>query len=168
MSNDSVTWSPAYVAIGSNQDNPLQRVREAFGRLDSIDGVRVILQSHIYRSPPLGTIAQPDFYNAVAGVLTTFDPHQLLTALKALEHTLGRAQPIERWGPRVIDFDLILFGQVRLQTDTLVVPHPGTTQRSFVLVPLAEIAPTVSVPGAGRVEQLAAQCDRNSLERIDA
>lgn len=127
----------------------------------------MILTSSIYRSPPLGQIVQPDFYNAVAAVLTTLEPLELLSSLKELERKLGRSQPVERWGPRVIDFDLVMFGQVRMQTETLVLPHPGASQRSFVLVPLLEIAPTVQVPGAGRVEQLAARCDRSGLERID-
>jgi 2-amino-4-hydroxy-6-hydroxymethyldihydropteridine diphosphokinase len=99
--------------------------------------------------------------NAVAGILTQLDAHSLLKALKALEQTQGRELPIVRWGPRLIDFDLLVFGTAKIESDNLVVPHRGVAERSFVLQPLLDVAPDLDVPGLGRVNILAQRvmCD---------
>jgi 2-amino-4-hydroxy-6-hydroxymethyldihydropteridine diphosphokinase len=153
-------WRPAYVALGSNLDDPAIQVERAFAALAGLPGTHLVLRSRAYRSPPLGPADQPDFVNAVAALLTVLEPHALLHELKSLEAALGRAAPSLRWGPRRIDLDLLMHGGARVADDRLTLPHPGIAERAFVLRPWAEIAPDVLVPGLGRVRRL--------LERVDA
>jgi 2-amino-4-hydroxy-6-hydroxymethyldihydropteridine diphosphokinase len=161
-------WIPAYVGLGSNLDDPADRVREACAALEHLPGTRLVVCSPLYRSKPLGPVAQPDFVNAVAGLLTQLEPHVMLRALKRLEQELGRATPVVRWGPRRIDLDLLVHGQSRTDTDDLHLPHPGIAERAFVLVPLADIAPGLVVPQVGRVSTLLRAVDAGTLERIAA
>jgi 2-amino-4-hydroxy-6-hydroxymethyldihydropteridine diphosphokinase len=162
-------WWPAYVGLGSNLDNPASQVQRAFTALASLPHVRVVARSSLYRSPPFGPVEQPDFVNAVAGVLTTLDAPRLLRELKTLEAALGRAAPVVRWGPRQIDLDLLVHGTTRIATEALTVPHPGIVERAFVLQPLAEIAPALDVPGLGRVVTLLARFGNDArAERVDA
>jgi 2-amino-4-hydroxy-6-hydroxymethyldihydropteridine diphosphokinase len=159
-------WMPAYVAIGSNLDSPADRVLQGFSELGRLRHSRLVLRSRLYRSAPLGPQDQPDFVNAAAGLLTSLQPHELLAALKALEASMGRERPIVRWGPRVIDFDLVVFGMQRLSAPDLTVPHPGVPERNFVLYPLLDIAPDLWVPGHGRVRELAARLGSAGLTPI--
>lgn len=161
-------WVPAYVALGSNLDAPLAQVQRAFTALEALPATRLLLRSSCYRSRPFGPVQQPDFVNAAAALLTQLDPHALLHELKALETRLGRAAPVVRWGPRLIDLDLLVHGTTRLQDATLTVPHPGLAERDFVLVPLAELCPSLDVPGVGRVARLLQALAPSTLERIDA
>lgn len=154
---------PAYVGIGSNLDDPPTQVAAAFDGLAGLEGCRLIARSRLYRSTPLGPQDQPEFVNAVAGLLSVLTARELLRALKQLEARLGRAQPIVRWGPRRIDLDLLLLGDVRIAQADLVVPHPGLTRRNFVLYPLRDIAPELVVPGHGRVSALAARAGSDGL-----
>jgi len=147
-------WHPAYIGLGSNLSDPLAQVLKACARLTELPLSRVLLTSPLYRSRPLGTVAQPDFVNAVAGVLTQLDPEALLAALKALEAALGRPPQHERWGPRIIDLDLLSHGRERRSEAALTLPHPGIVERNFVLYPLADIAPDLDLPGLGRVAEL--------------
>lgn len=165
---NATRWIPAYVALGSNLDDPSAQVLRAFDALAGLPGSRLVAKSSLYRSPPLGPVAQPDFVNAVAGLLTTLSPADLLAELKRLEERLGRAQPVVRWGPRRIDLDLLVHGIHRVTEPGLTVPHPGLAERAFVLGPLAEIAPDLDVPDMGRVRALAARLTSSALQRIAA
>jgi 2-amino-4-hydroxy-6-hydroxymethyldihydropteridine diphosphokinase len=147
-------WHPAYIGLGSNLSDPRAQVLKACARLTELPLSRVLLTSPLYRSRPLGTVAQPDFVNAVAGVLTQLDPEALLAALKALEAALGRPPQHERWGSRIIDLDLLSHGRERRSEAALTLPHPGIVERNFVLYPLADIAPDLDLPGLGRVAEL--------------
>ena len=147
-------WHPAYIGLGSNLSDPRAQVLKACARLTELPLSRVLLTSPLYRSRPLGKVAQPDFVNAVAGVLTQVDPEALLAALKALEAALGRPPQHERWGPRIIDLDLLSHGRERRSEAALTLPHPGIVERNFVLYPLADIAPDLDLPGLGRVAEL--------------
>ena len=157
---------PAYVALGSNLDDPRVQVERALAALDGLPETRCVLRSPLYRSRPFGPVVQPDFVNAVAGLLTTLDPAALLEQLQDLEARLGRERPSVRGGPRRIDLDLLVHGDARLAEPGLSLPHPGITERAFVLVPLAEIAPDLEVPGLGRVRELAGRVDSADLERL--
>ena len=159
-------WVPAYVALGSNLDDPRAQVERALAALDDLPDTRCVLRSSLYRTRPFGPVEQPDFVNAVAGVLTLLDPAALLGRLKGLEARLGRAPPVVRWGPRRIDLDLLVHGDARVSQPDLAVPHPGIAERAFVLVPLAEIAPDLEVPGLGRVRTLLGKVDSSQLERL--
>jgi len=164
----STRWIPAYVALGSNLDDPCAQVERAFAALSAVQGARLVARSSLYRSPPFGQVAQPDFINAVAGMLTTIAAGEFLAELKSIEQRLGRAQPSVRWGPRSIDLDLLVHGTTRLAEPGLTLPHAGIAQRAFVLVPLAEVAPDLDVPGLGSVRTLAAAVPPTGLERIAA
>ena len=159
---------PAYVALGSNLDDPRARVVQAMAQLDRLPQTRCVLRSSLYRSRPMGPVEQPDFVNAVAGLLTALHPAALLAELKALEARLGREAPVVRWGPRRIDLDLLVHGRNRVDEPGLHVPHPGIAERAFVLVPLAEIAPDLEVPGMGRASRLLETIDATGLERLAA
>ena len=159
-------WVPAYVALGSNLDDPRRQVQQALAALDVLGGTRCVLRSSLYATPPFGPVAQPDFVNAAAGLLTLLEPSALLEELQRLERQLGREPQARRWGPRRIDLDLLVHGVARVASEGLEVPHPGLAERAFVLVPLAEIAPDLAVPGAGRVRDLLARVDASGVQRL--
>jgi 2-amino-4-hydroxy-6-hydroxymethyldihydropteridine diphosphokinase len=160
-------WTPAYVALGSNLDDPPRQVAAAFARLAALDGCRLVARSRLYRTAPLGPQDQPEFVNAVAGLLTVLAARDLLQALKRIEAELGRAQPVVRWGPRRIDLDLLMLGDVRIAEPDLTIPHPGLTRRNFVLYPLRDIAPELLVPAEGRVSVLAARAGSDGLALLE-
>jgi len=120
----------------------------------------------MYRTRPFGEVVQPAFVNAAAGLLTQSTPEDLLGALRALERELGREAPRERWGPRLIDLDLLVVGRETRATETLSLPHPGIAERDFVLYPLADIAPDLDVPGLGRVASLRERVANRGIERL--
>lgn len=161
-------WVPAYVALGSNLDGPCEQVERALDALAGLPDSRLVLRSSLYRTRPLGPVAQPDFVNAAAGLLTRLEPAALLSQLKALEARLGRERPVVRWGPRRIDLDLLVHGCARIVEPDLEVPHPGIAERAFVLVPLAEFAPDLLVPGRGSVRDLLDRLDCADVERLAA
>ena len=146
-------WRPAYVAIGSNLSNPRDRVLEALERMGALDATRSVMRSRLYLTRPMGPQDQPQFVNAAAGLLTQLTARDLLTALLGIEHSMGRARR-ERWGARVIDLDLVWMVDSAVDEPGLTVPHPGVSRRNFVLYPLADIAPTISIPGHGVVLDL--------------
>jgi 2-amino-4-hydroxy-6-hydroxymethyldihydropteridine diphosphokinase len=156
-------WQPVYIGVGSNVDNPTAQVRLAVSQLASIDAFRVIAVSRLYGSRPFGPIAQPDFVNAVVGALTQLESRKLLAELRALERSLGRPARHQKWGPRVIDLDLLIYGRERSFGGSLDLPHPGIATRNFVLFPLADIAPDLDVPGLGPVAELAARVTREDI-----
>jgi 2-amino-4-hydroxy-6-hydroxymethyldihydropteridine diphosphokinase len=147
-------WQPAYVGVGSNLAEPRQQVERALARLGELPRTRCLLRSRLYGSPPFGGMAQPDYVNAVAGLLTQLSAVQLLEALRALEAAAGRPPERTRWGPRILDLDLLCLGRERHQEPSLMLPHPGIVERNFVLYPLADIAPDLELPGLGRVTEL--------------
>jgi 2-amino-4-hydroxy-6-hydroxymethyldihydropteridine diphosphokinase len=161
-------WRPAYVALGSNLSDPLRQVEAACRALASIEGTRSVLRSSAWRSRPMGPQDQPDFINAVAGLVTTRAPLELLAALHAIERGIGKVAPAVRWGPRVIDLDLLAVGGEQVDEPGLRLPHPGLHQRNFVLYPLAEIAAELWVPGLGRVRSLRERVSAEGLERLAA
>ena len=163
---DSRHWVPAYVALGSNLDDPRSQVERALAELPGLPATRLVAPSSLYRTRPFGPVEQPDFVNAVAGLLTRLEPAELLAALQAIEQRLGRERPSVRWGPRRIDLDLLVQGGARSAGPGLELPHPGIAERPFVLVPLAEIAPELEVPGVGRVSELLARLDSSDVERL--
>ncbi len=161
-------WQPAYVGLGSNLHDPRRQVLTAWERLAALPKTRAVLRSPLYGSRPFGPVSQPDFVNAVAGLLTRLGPGELLGQLQALELALGRERDGARWGPRLIDLDLLVFGRERLEGGDLVLPHAGIVERNFVLYPLADIAPDLDVPGLGRVSELKARLAPEGLWRIEA
>ncbi|HYK24663.1 MAG TPA: 2-amino-4-hydroxy-6-hydroxymethyldihydropteridine diphosphokinase [Steroidobacteraceae bacterium] len=161
-----VMWRPAYVGVGSNLEEPRAQVLRALDRLAALPLTRLELTSPLYRSKPLGPVAQPDFVNAVAGLLTELEAPALFAELRALEAALGRPAKHERWGPRVIDLDLLSYARERRTGPELVLPHPGIPERNFVLYPLADIAPDLDLPGLGRVAGLAGRVVAEGISRL--
>jgi 2-amino-4-hydroxy-6-hydroxymethyldihydropteridine diphosphokinase len=159
-------WQPAYIGLGSNLQDPREQIRRACAALAALSSTRLVCVSPLYRSKPLGPVPQPDFVNAVAGVLTRLDPRALLGELLALERALGRPAQRERWGPRVIDLDLLVHGRQRREEPDLTLPHAGIVERNFVLYPLADLAPELDVPGLGRVAELRGRLAPEGLERL--
>jgi len=157
------TWIPAYIGVGSNLDTPERQVALGINALAGLPRSHLITSSHLYRSKPLGPQDQPDFVNAVAGLLTQLEAHVLLDELKALEIKLGREDSPVRWGPRKIDFDILVFGSERISSGDLQIPHAGLPERGFVIVPLAEIAPDLDVPGVGRLDTLLERTDTKTV-----
>ena len=149
----SPLWRPAYVAIGSNLNHPQERVLEAFERLAALQAVQSVLPSRFYQTRPMGPQDQPDFVNAAAGLLTQVGARELLEQLLGIEQAMGRNRQ-ERWGPRVIDLDLVWMVGDAIEDPGLTLPHPGVSMRNFVLYPLSDIAPTLDIPGHGRVLDL--------------
>jgi 2-amino-4-hydroxy-6-hydroxymethyldihydropteridine diphosphokinase len=161
-------WTPAYVALGSNLSGPRRRVEAAFEALAGLTGSRLVLRSSLWRSAPMGPQDQPAFVNAAAGLVTTMSPHAFLECLKSLEQALGKTEPAVRWGPRVIDLDLLVFGELKLDEPEITLPHPGLHQRNFVLYPLSEIAAELWVPGLARVRRLCERVSAAGIERLGA
>jgi len=159
-------WYPAYIGLGSNLARPAQQIEEAFGLLAEVPGTRLFSVSSLYRSAPFGGIEQPDFVNAVAAVLTQLAPVELLHQLQDLENRQGRERDETRWGPRVLDLDLLVYAGQTISEPGLFVPHPGIGERNFVLLPLEEIAPDLEVPGLGRVARIPVNSDEPSISRI--
>ena len=157
-------WRPAYVALGSNLSQPQARVHEAFERLAMLPSTQSVRRSRLYRSRPMGPQDQPHFVNAAAGLLTRLAARELLDGLLAIESAMGRDRQ-QRWGPRVIDLDLVWMWGTVIDEPGLTVPHPGVSSRNFVLYPLADIAPTLAIPGHGEVLELLhhAGCDGISV-----
>jgi 2-amino-4-hydroxy-6-hydroxymethyldihydropteridine diphosphokinase len=159
-------WRPAYVAIGGNLDDPRAHVQEAFERLARLPRTRLEARSRLYSTKPLGPQDQPDFVNAAAGLLTQSSARELLDELLGIEQAMGRDRR-ERWGPRIIDLDLIWMLGPRIAEPGLVVPHPGVSSRNFVLYPLSDIAPTLSIPGCGVVAELRRDVGEAGLKVFD-
>lgn len=158
----------AYVALGSNQEDPAAQVRTAFDALDTWPQVRVSRRSSLYLTPPWGVTGQPDFVNAVAELDTGLEPAALMQALLSIERAAGRSRDGARWGPRVLDLDLLMYGDRVLDQPGLTLPHPRMAERAFVLLPLHEVAPDLVIPGHGRVDALLGKLDASSCKRLES
>lgn len=155
-----------FVALGSNQDDPVSQVTRAFAELQGLPQSSLTGRSSLYRSAPLGPQDQPPFINAVAMLDTRLEPEALLDALQDIEQRAGRVRKAERWGPRILDLDLLLYADRRVDTPRLQVPHYHMHARSFVLYPLAELAPDLVMPDGTALQQLLRGCPSTDLERL--
>lgn len=157
----------AYVGLGGNVGDVATTLEEALWAIDALPQTSIRAQSALYRSPAWGNTDQPDFINAVVELQTRLTPRVLLDQLLAIEERFGRVRSEgEKWGPREIDLDLLLFGEETLDEPGLHLPHPHLHERAFVLVPLAEIAPTLEITGRGRVDALLAVVDASGIEPV--
>ena len=159
-------WYPAYIGLGSNLDKPAQQIEAALEFVAEIPDTRLVATSSLYRSAPFGGIEQPDFVNAAASLVTKLGPQELLTRLQDIENRQGRERDETRWGPRVLDLDLLVYSDQRIDGPVLTIPHPGIGERNFVLLPLGEIAPDLVIPGLGRVAGIPVHMDEPSISRI--
>lgn len=167
-SNDTVV---AYVGLGANLGDAAGTLRAALGHLDALPSTRLDASSRRYRTPAWGLRDQPDFVNAVARLSTRLPAQNLLDGLLSIERAFGRRRAedgSDRWGPRSLDLDLLLYGDARIDVPGLHVPHPYLHRRAFVLWPLREIAPESVVPGLGRVRDLADALPAEEVGGIEA
>jgi 2-amino-4-hydroxy-6-hydroxymethyldihydropteridine diphosphokinase len=147
-----------FVGLGSNVGDRLANLRGAVAALRAHGDIDVVATSSVYETDPVGP-EQPDFLNAVVELSTDLAAEELLRVVKRIEVDLGRI-PRQRWGPREIDLDLLVYGDRRIESDDLVVPHPQIAARAFVLVPLEELAPALDIPGVGDASSLLARLGR--------
>jgi 2-amino-4-hydroxy-6-hydroxymethyldihydropteridine diphosphokinase len=158
----------AYVGLGSNLEQPRSQVSAAISELAALTDCQLTAYSSLYRTRPVGPPDQPDYINAVALLTTRLTPTQLLDGLQGLEQQHGRVREGERWGPRTLDLDLLLYGDVVISTTRLQVPHPRMAERAFVLYPLAEIAPEdLDIPGWGQLWELLKLVPEDDVERLE-
>lgn len=156
----------AYIGLGSNLSDPGRQVRSALGTLSEHHAIQLLRHSALYLSPPMGPADQPDYVNAVAALETRLAPHRLLDLLQAIEQQQGRVRG-ERWGPRTLDLDILLYGDRLISDARLTLPHPGIAERAFVLYPLQEIAPDLEIPGLGTLSGLLQHCPRGGLRTCE-
>lgn len=157
----------AYVGLGSNLGSPARRVSDALDSLAGLPETRLCDVSRLYRSAPWGVTDQPDFINAVAALDTELSPGRLLAGLQSIEEAAGRVRTGARWGPRVLDLDLLLYGDATSDGERLTLPHPRMHERAFVLVPLLEIAPGIRIPGRGDAAACLAGLDCGGVEPLE-
>lgn len=156
----------AYIALGSNLGTPVEQLRAALRAMAELPDSKLVAVSSFYASDPLGPDDQPRFVNAVAALDTALAPLQLLDALQTIEQEQGRVRKAERWGPRTLDLDILLFGDLTLTSERLTLPHYHMHARAFVLYPLAEIAPRLRLPDGRALNSLLAACPYVGLERL--
>ncbi len=164
---DQRTFVRAYIGLGSNLADPRAQLAKAVEALKALPDSRVTALSRLYRSRPMGPADQPDYLNAVAMLDTRLAAEALLDALQAIEKAQGRVRGPQRWGPRTLDLDLLLYGAESISTERLKVPHPGLAERNFVLYPLADVAPELVLPDGRRLQQLLAACSDEGLSILE-
>ena len=161
----TVTAVTAYIGLGANLGDAAAALDAAAAALGALPGTTVLARSSTYRTAPVDATG-PDYLNAVVALRTGLSPEALLAGLQAIEAAHGRERPYHH-APRTLDLDLLLHGAARVDTPSLVVPHPRLHERAFVLVPLAEIAPDLDVPGRGPVATLVAAVTGQRVERLN-
>jgi 2-amino-4-hydroxy-6-hydroxymethyldihydropteridine diphosphokinase len=154
-----------FVALGGNIGDPPAQIRSALRALAALPDTRLVRQSSLYRNPPAGGLDQPEFVNAVAQIETRIGPRELLDRLLEIERAHGRERDYPN-APRTLDLDILLYGGRVVHEPGLAIPHPRMPERAFVLVPLAEIAPDIEVPGRGRVADLLGAVDASGMIRL--
>jgi len=160
-----MTTVTAWIALGANLGDPPAMLAEAFDALAALPHSRLIARSSLYRTAPVDAPGQPDYYNAVAHLDTSLAADTLLDALQDVETRCGRLRSF-RNAPRTLDLDLLLYGDERRESARLTLPHPRMHLRAFVLAPLAELAPELSIPGHGPIASLLAACADQNIQKL--
>ncbi len=155
-----------YIGLGANLAQPVQQLERAVLALQGIKDTKLVQVSSFYGSKPMGPQDQPDYVNAVAALTTRLSAEELLTELQQIELEQGRQRKDERWGPRTLDLDILLFGHHIIQTERLTVPHYGMKVREFVLYPLAELDSDLRLPDGSELSELLKMVPLNGLTRL--
>ncbi len=153
----------AYISLGSNLGQPLLQVKTALKELEHIPDTKLIFYSSFYRSKPFGIKNQPDFINAVGALDTLLSPEELLNYTQVIERNPGYMHKVKRWGPRLLDLDIILYANQVINTDRLTVPHYDLKKREFMLYPLAEIAPNIVFPDGELLSSCLKRIPKNGM-----
>lgn len=155
-----------YLGLGANLNSPKKQLDNAIVALKKLPDCEFISVSHYYASKPMGPQDQPDYINAVACINTTLIPEKLLDLTQAIELEHGRVRKAERWGPRTLDIDMLLFDAQTINTERLTVPHYGLTEREFVVYPLLELAPKLILPSGIALHTIANTLPLNNLQQL--
>ena len=155
-----------YIGLGSNLMKPEKQMQAAFAGLSVLPDSTLIKCSSLYQSQPMGPQDQPDYVNAVALIQTKLSPETLLQQTQLIENQQGRVRKANRWGPRTLDLDILLFGMQQIDNEHLTIPHCGMKQREFVLYPLFEIAPDLILPCGEKLASLVMACPKNGLQNM--
>ncbi len=165
MSDINLHTQICFIGLGSNLNEPISQVLTALDELASHPDISLIARSPLYRSAPVGPAGQPDYINAAAKIETLLTPLDLLEELQAIEQKHQRIRE-QHWGPRTLDLDLLLYGNITLDTEKLTIPHPYLTERNFVLRPLADLDEELSLPDGRKIIQCLADCPMGSLVQL--
>ncbi|MGB5260377.1 MAG: 2-amino-4-hydroxy-6-hydroxymethyldihydropteridine diphosphokinase [Gammaproteobacteria bacterium] len=155
-----------YIGIGSNLDDPVAQVKDAIEELEMLPDTILAGRSSLYSNNPMGPQEQPDYVNAVVGLDTLLSADDLFSRLQKIEEQAGRVREGEKWGPRILDLDLLLYGNNKIDKGDLKVPHPGLHERDFVIIPLAEVAGNMNIPGRGLLSSLINRVENHSLKKV--
>lgn len=155
----------AYIGMGSNLEDPLAQLKSASQALSAHPDIDDIEFSHVYNTTPVGPQDQPNYVNAAARLVTSLSAIELLDLLQAIENQHGRVRTV-RWGARTLDLDILLFNQEEIQSDRLIVPHCQMKVRNFVLIPLSDLTPDLTLPDGSQLPELLKVCPENSIELI--
>lgn len=154
-----------YIGLGSNLSLPEKQIQAACSRLAALPDTKLLKCSSLYQSRPMGPQDQPDYMNAVALISTELSPEVLLQQTQLIENQQGRTRKANRWGPRTLDLDILLYGKQQINREHLTVPHSGLKQREFVLYPLFEIAADLILPCGEKLSELVLTCPLNGLQK---
>lgn len=157
----------SYIGIGSNQADPVNQAKQALAALKKLPNTQLSKYSSLYCSAPMGPQDQPDYINAVAEIETSLSALELLDELQKIELSQGRERKENRWGPRTLDLDIILYDNQQINNTRLTIPHYGMKVREFVLYPLQEIAKELVLPDGTLLAELTAQCAKNGLTIVE-
>jgi 2-amino-4-hydroxy-6-hydroxymethyldihydropteridine diphosphokinase len=155
-----------YIGLGSNLGDPVAQVKDAIEELEMLPDTLLVARSSLYSNKPMGPQDQPDYVNAVVAIDTLLSVEDLFNRMMQIEELAGRERGDEKWGPRVIDLDLLMYGKKKISTGDLILPHPGLHERDFVIIPLAEIAGNIKIPGHGLLSTLINQVENHSLKKL--
>jgi 2-amino-4-hydroxy-6-hydroxymethyldihydropteridine diphosphokinase len=156
----------AYIGLGSNLSEPIKQVKDAIKKIEKIPQSRITAHSSLYLSKPMGPQDQDDFINAVIALETSLSAIDLLDALQSIENEAGRIRKENRWGARILDLDIILFGNEVINSERLTIPHYGMAEREFVLLPLVEIAPLLQLPNGESVKLWSQNIPHNDMFKL--
>lgn len=156
-------WAESYIGIGSNLDDPCAQVKQAITALSTFEDIKLATYSSLYQSDPMGPADQNDYINAVVKIETVLSPIALLDRLQSIEKDQGRIRKSERWGPRTIDLDLLLYDNQTIDNPRLTVPHYGLEERSFVIFPLYEIEPDLILPNQTKLVDIVDQTQQTGI-----
>ena len=158
--------SNIFIALGSNLENPKEQVKQGILSIKNIKGVRILCESYLYETPPVGILDQPNFVNAVIKIHSNLNPYKLLDKLLKIENIAGRIR-INKNGPRTLDLDILLFDDLILNENNLIIPHPRMHERLFVLMPLNDIDSDIVLPDHGPIKHIMKILAPENITRIE-
>ena len=159
------TMSSIFIALGSNLENPKKQVEKGILSIKKIDGVKIICESSLYETAPVGILDQPNFINAVIKIESNLSPYGLLKKLLKIENIAGRIR-VHKNGPRTLDLDILLFDNLILNDEKLTIPHPRMHERLFVLLPLKDIDEHIVIPSQGSIKHIIKKLVPENINRI--